>query len=106
MFTLRRYTSADQEAGEHLHGHAIQQAGASQGRVPWVVEGKGVGLVGEGKGKGSCLNCAATLLPTRKLSNMCMCMPFNRPEPTWGVVPGMMMSMLSRKCISRIGENF
>ena len=35
MFTLRRYTPADQEAVEHLHVHAIQQAGAYLGRGPW-----------------------------------------------------------------------
>ena len=35
MFTLRRYTSADQEAVEHLHVFAIQQAGAYLGRGPW-----------------------------------------------------------------------
>jgi ribosomal protein S18 acetylase RimI-like enzyme len=35
MFTLRRYTPADREAVEHLHVHAIQQAGAYLGRGPW-----------------------------------------------------------------------
>ena len=35
MFTLRRYTPADQAAVEHLHVHAIQQAGAYLGRGPW-----------------------------------------------------------------------
>ena len=35
MFTLRRYTSADREAVEQLHVHAIQQAGAYLGRGPW-----------------------------------------------------------------------
>ncbi len=35
MLTLRRYTSADQEAVEHLHVFAIQQAGAYLGRGPW-----------------------------------------------------------------------
>jgi ribosomal protein S18 acetylase RimI-like enzyme len=35
MFTLRRYTSADQETVEYLHVHAIQQAGAYLGRGPW-----------------------------------------------------------------------
>ena len=35
MFTLRRYTPADQKALEHLHVHAIQQAGAYLGRGPW-----------------------------------------------------------------------
>jgi ribosomal protein S18 acetylase RimI-like enzyme len=35
MFILRRYTSADQEAVEHLHVFAIQQAGAYLGRGPW-----------------------------------------------------------------------
>jgi ribosomal protein S18 acetylase RimI-like enzyme len=35
MFTLRRYTPADQEAVEHLHVHVIQQAGAYLGRGPW-----------------------------------------------------------------------
>ena len=35
MFTLRRYTSADQEAVERLHVFAIQQAGAYLGRGPW-----------------------------------------------------------------------
>jgi ribosomal protein S18 acetylase RimI-like enzyme len=35
MFTLRSYTSADQEAVEHLHVSAIQQTGAYLGRGPW-----------------------------------------------------------------------
>jgi GNAT superfamily N-acetyltransferase len=35
MFTLRRYTPADQEAVEHLHVFAIQQTGAYLGRGPW-----------------------------------------------------------------------
>ncbi len=35
MFTLRRYTSADQQAVEHLHVFAIQQIGAYLGRGPW-----------------------------------------------------------------------
>jgi ribosomal protein S18 acetylase RimI-like enzyme len=35
MFTLRRYTPADQETVEYLHVHAIQQAGAYLGRGPW-----------------------------------------------------------------------
>ncbi len=35
MFTLRRYTSADQEAVEHLHVSAIQETGAYLGRGPW-----------------------------------------------------------------------
>jgi len=35
MFTLRRYTPADQQAVEHLHMFAIQQIGAYLGRGPW-----------------------------------------------------------------------
>lgn len=35
MFTLRRYTPADQEAVVYLHIHAIQQTGAYLGRGPW-----------------------------------------------------------------------
>jgi ribosomal protein S18 acetylase RimI-like enzyme len=35
MFTLRRYTPADQEAVAYLHVYAIQQAGAYLGRGPW-----------------------------------------------------------------------
>lgn len=35
MFTLRRYTSADQEAVEQLHVSAMQQTGAYLGRGPW-----------------------------------------------------------------------
>lgn len=35
MFTVRRYTSADQEVVEHLHVSAIQQTGAYLGRGPW-----------------------------------------------------------------------
>ena len=35
MFSLRRYTPADQEAVEHLHIFAIQQTGAYLGRGPW-----------------------------------------------------------------------
>jgi ribosomal protein S18 acetylase RimI-like enzyme len=35
MFTLRRYTPADQAAVEYLHVYAIQQAGAYLGRGPW-----------------------------------------------------------------------
>ncbi|HLI07114.1 MAG TPA: GNAT family N-acetyltransferase [Ktedonobacteraceae bacterium] len=35
MFTLRRYTPADQEAVEYLHVSVIRQAGAYLGRGPW-----------------------------------------------------------------------
>lgn len=35
MFTLRRYTPADQEAVEHLHVFVLQQTGAYLGRGPW-----------------------------------------------------------------------
>jgi GNAT superfamily N-acetyltransferase len=35
MFSLRRYTSADQEAVEHLHVAAMKQTGAYLGRGPW-----------------------------------------------------------------------
>lgn len=35
MLTLRRYTSADQEAVEYLHVYVIQQTGAYLGRGPW-----------------------------------------------------------------------
>src|SRR5215469_5176600 len=35
MFTLRRYTSADQEVVEQLHVSALQQTGAYLGRGPW-----------------------------------------------------------------------
>ena len=35
MFTLRRYTAADQQAVEHLHVFALQQTGAYLGRGPW-----------------------------------------------------------------------
>lgn len=35
MLTLRRYTSSDQEAVEHLHVFVIQQTGAYLGRGPW-----------------------------------------------------------------------
>jgi len=35
MFTLRSYTSTDQQAVEHLHVFAIQQTGAYLGRGPW-----------------------------------------------------------------------
>lgn len=35
MFTLRRYTPADQEAVEQLHVTAMQQTGAYLGRGPW-----------------------------------------------------------------------
>lgn len=35
MFTLRRYTSADREAVEHLHVFAIQRTGAYMGCGPW-----------------------------------------------------------------------
>lgn len=35
MFTLRRYTSADQEAVERLHVSAMRQTGAYLGRGPW-----------------------------------------------------------------------
>jgi len=56
-FTLRRYTPADREAVEHLHVHAIQQAGAYLGRGPWdddvyaieeaYLNNKGEFLIGE-----------------------------------------------------------
>ncbi|HET8845204.1 MAG TPA: GNAT family N-acetyltransferase [Ktedonobacteraceae bacterium] len=35
MFTLRRYTPADQQAVEQLHVFAMQQTGAYLGRGPW-----------------------------------------------------------------------
>jgi GNAT superfamily N-acetyltransferase len=35
LFTLRRYTPADQEAVEQLHVFAMQQTGAYLGRGPW-----------------------------------------------------------------------
>src|SRR5436853_3852602 len=35
MLTLRRYTSADQEAVEHLHVFALEQTGVYLGRGPW-----------------------------------------------------------------------
>jgi ribosomal protein S18 acetylase RimI-like enzyme len=35
MFTVRRYTSADQEVVEQLHVSALQQTGAYLGRGPW-----------------------------------------------------------------------
>jgi GNAT superfamily N-acetyltransferase len=35
MLALRRYTSADQEAVEHLHVAAMKQTGAYLGRGPW-----------------------------------------------------------------------
>ena len=35
MFTLRRYTPADQQTVEYLHVHAMQQTGAYLGRGPW-----------------------------------------------------------------------
>jgi ribosomal protein S18 acetylase RimI-like enzyme len=35
LFTLRRYTPADQESVEHMHVHVIQQTGAYLGRGPW-----------------------------------------------------------------------
>ena len=35
MFTLRRYTSTDQEAVAYLHVHVIQHVGAYLGRGPW-----------------------------------------------------------------------
>lgn len=35
MFTLHRYTPADQEEVEYLHVHVLQQAGAYLGRGPW-----------------------------------------------------------------------
>lgn len=61
MFTLRRYTSADQEAVEHLHVHAIQQTGAYLGRGPWdddvyaiedtYLKNQGEFLIGESDGQ-------------------------------------------------------
>jgi GNAT superfamily N-acetyltransferase len=35
MLTLRRYTSTDKQAVEHLHVAVIQQTGAYLGRGPW-----------------------------------------------------------------------
>jgi GNAT superfamily N-acetyltransferase len=61
VFTLRRYTPADQEAVEHLHVLAIQQMGAYLGRGPWdddvyaieevYLNGLGEFLVGEEDGQ-------------------------------------------------------
>ena len=35
MYTIRRYTPADQEAVAHLHVSVLQQTGAYLGRGPW-----------------------------------------------------------------------
>ncbi len=43
---------------------------------------------------------------TRKLSNICMCMPFNRQEPIWAAVPGIMTCTRSKRHILTIKENF
>ena len=61
MFTLRRYTPADQEAVEHLHVSAIQQTGAYLGRGPWdddvyaiedaYLKNQGEFLIGEDDGR-------------------------------------------------------
>ena len=61
MFTLRRYTPADQEAVEHLHVTAIQQTGAYLGRGPWdddvyaiedaYLKNQGEFLIGEENGR-------------------------------------------------------
>ncbi len=61
MFTLRRYTSADQEAVEHLHVFVIQQTGAYLGRGPWdddvyaieevYLKNRGEFLIGECDGR-------------------------------------------------------
>ncbi|MBA2677945.1 MAG: GNAT family N-acetyltransferase [Ktedonobacteraceae bacterium] len=61
MFTLRRYTSADQEAVEQLHVLAIQQTGAYLGRGPWdddvyaieeaYLKNRGEFLIGEDDGR-------------------------------------------------------
>lgn len=61
MFTLRRYTAADQEAVEHLHVFALQQAGVYLGRGPWdddiyaieniYLKNRGEFLIGEYSGQ-------------------------------------------------------
>ena len=61
MFTLRRYTPADQEAVEQLHVTAIQQTGAYLGRGPWdddvyaiedaYLKNQGEFLIGEDDGR-------------------------------------------------------
>ncbi len=61
MFTLRRYSPADQEAVEHLHVFAIQQMGAYLGRGPWdddvyaieetYLKRRGEFLIGENDGR-------------------------------------------------------
>ena len=60
MLTLRRYTCADQEAVEHLHVFALQQAGAYLGRGRWdddiyaieevYLKNQGAFLIGECEG--------------------------------------------------------
>ena len=61
MFRLRRYTSADQEAVEHLHVSVMKQTGAYLGRGPWdddvyaiekvYLENQGEFLIGEYDGQ-------------------------------------------------------
>ncbi|GCE07233.1 GNAT family N-acetyltransferase [Dictyobacter aurantiacus] len=61
MFTLRRYTSTDQSAVEHLHVSALQQTGAYLGRGPWdddiyaienvYLKDQGEFLIGEDDGR-------------------------------------------------------
>jgi hypothetical protein len=60
MLSIRRYTPADQEAIEHPHVLALQQAGAYLGRGPWdddiyaieeiYLDRQGAFLVGECEG--------------------------------------------------------
>ena len=60
VFTLRRYTPADQAAVEHLHVFALQQTGGYLGRGPWdddiftvedvYLKNQGEFLIGEDEG--------------------------------------------------------
>jgi GNAT superfamily N-acetyltransferase len=75
MFTLRRYTLADQEAVEHLHVFAIQQTGAYLGRGPWdddvyaiedvYLKKRGEFLVGECDGRFAAMGALKYTSPER-----------------------------------------
>jgi ribosomal protein S18 acetylase RimI-like enzyme len=75
MLTIRRYTSADQAAVEHLHVFVIQQAGAYLGRGPWdddvydiekhYLNNQSDFLVGEAEGRLIAMGAFHRTSPTR-----------------------------------------
>ena len=75
MFTLRRYTFADQAAVEHLHVFALKQTGGYLGRGPWdddifaieevYLKNQGEFLIGEDDGRFVAMGALRRTTPER-----------------------------------------